>query len=134
MDIAVTGSTGLIGTRLVRALEGDGHRVLRMVRPDSAGAGPRHRRMGPVAAAPSTTARSRASTPWCTWPGVGIADSRWTDEQKGRIMASRTSGTTLLADTLAGLSSPPAVLLSGSAIGYYGDHGDDTIDEATGAG
>jgi uncharacterized protein len=133
MDIAVTGSTGLIGTRLVRALEGDGHRVLRMVRPDSAGAGPDTAAWDPSHGTIDEGALEGIDAV-VHLAGVGIADSRWTDEQKGRIMASRTSGTTLLADTLAGLSSPPAVLLSGSAIGYYGDHGDDTIDEATGPG
>lgn len=133
MDIAVTGSTGLIGTRLVRALEGDGHRVLRMVRPDSAGAGPDTAAWDPSHGTIDDGALEGIGAV-VHLAGVGIADSRWTDEQKGRIMASRTSGTTLLADTLAGLSSPPAVLLSGSAIGYYGDHGDDTIDEATGPG
>lgn len=133
MDIAVTGSTGLIGTRLVRALEGDGHRVLRMVRPDSAGAGPDTAAWDPSHGTIDDGALEGIDAV-VHLAGVGIADSRWTDEQKGRIMASRTSGTTLLADTLAGLSSPPAVLLSGSAIGYYGDHGDDTIDEATGPG
>jgi uncharacterized protein (TIGR01777 family) len=66
--------------------------------------------------------------------GVGIADARWTEEQKGRILGSRTAGTTLLAATLAGLDRPPSVLLSGSAIGYYGDHGDQEIDETTGPG
>jgi uncharacterized protein (TIGR01777 family) len=66
--------------------------------------------------------------------GVGIADSRWTDEQKDRILTSRTAGTTLLAETLAALSSPPRALLSGSAIGFYGDRGDAEIDETVGAG
>ena len=66
--------------------------------------------------------------------GVGIADSRWTAAQKGRVLTSRTAGTTLLARTLAALDAPPSVLLSGSAIGYYGDHGDTIVDETASAG
>ncbi len=133
MDIAVTGSTGLIGTRLVRALEGDGHRVLRMVRPDSVSAGSDTAAWDPARGTIDDGALEGIDAV-VHLAGVSIADSRWTDDQKGRIMRSRTAGTTLLADTLARLSSAPAVLLSGSAIGYYGDHGDTTIDEAVGPG
>ena len=133
MDIAVTGSTGLIGTRLVRALEGDGHRVLRLVRPDSVGAGGDNAAWDPARGTIDAGALEGIDAV-VHLAGVGIADSRWTDDQKRRIMGSRTSGTTLLADTLAGLASPPPVLLSGSAIGYYGDHGDRPIDETTGPG
>jgi uncharacterized protein (TIGR01777 family) len=133
MDIAVTGSTGLIGTRLVRELEGDGHRVLRMVRPDSVSAGSDTAVWDPARGTIDDGALEGIDAV-VHLAGVGIADSRWTDDQKGRIMRSRTAGTTLLADTLARLASPPTVLLSGSAIGYYGDHGDTPIDETVGAG
>jgi len=61
--------------------------------------------------------------------GVGIADSRWTAQQKDRILTSRTLGTSLLAKTMAAMDNPSAVLLSGSAIGYYGEHGDEILDE-----
>lgn len=132
MDVAVTGSSGLIGTALTRSLQADGHRVHRIVRRPAAG-DPDAITWDPANGVLDGAALEGIDAV-VHLAGVGIADSRWTDEQKGRIMASRTSGTTLLADTLAGLSSPPAVLLSGSAIGYYGDHGDDTIDEATGPG
>lgn len=133
MDIAVTGSTGLIGSHLVRSLERDGHRVLRLVRPDSTDAG-----SDTAAWDPGRGTIDAASLDGIDavvhLAGVGIADARWTAEQKGRILNSRTSGTTLLAATLADLDRPPSVLLSGSAIGYYGDHGDREIDESTGAG
>lgn len=133
MDIAVTGSTGLIGTRLVAALEGDGHRVLRLVRPESHGARGDTATWDPARGAIDDGALEGLDA-IVHLAGVGIADSRWTEDQKGRIMRSRTTGTTLLADTVTRLSSPPPVLLSGSAIGYYGDHGDDLIDESTGPG
>jgi hypothetical protein len=133
MDIAVTGSTGLIGTELVAALQGDGHRVLRLVRPDSVGAGGDTAAWDPARGTIDAAALEGIDAV-VHLAGVGIADSRWTEQQRQRILGSRTSGTTLLASTLASLQQPPSVLLSGSAIGYYGDHGDDVIDEATGPG
>lgn len=133
MDIAVTGSTGLIGTELVAALQGDGHRVLRLVRPDSTDAGSDTAAWDPARGTIDAAALEGIHAV-VHLAGVGIADSRWTEQQRQRILGSRTSGTTLLASTLASLQQPPSVLLSGSAIGYYGDHGDQVIDESTGAG
>ncbi len=130
MDIAVTGSTGLIGSRLVRALEGDGHRVLRMVRPDSIDPGGDTAAWSPARGTIDDGALEGIDAV-VHLAGVSIADSRWTDQQKDAILSSRTQGTSLLAETLAGLSRPPKVLLSGSAIGYYGDHGDEQIVEST---
>jgi uncharacterized protein (TIGR01777 family) len=133
MDIAVTGSTGLIGTRLVRSLESDGHRVLRFVRPDSSGGDGESASWDPAKGTIDRGALEGIDGV-VHLAGVGIADSRWTEAQKGRILSSRTAGTTLLADALAHCQTPPPVLLSGSAVGYYGDHGDDIIDETTAAG
>jgi uncharacterized protein (TIGR01777 family) len=133
MDIAVTGSTGLIGTHLVRDLERGGHRVLRLVRPESAGSGSDTAAWDPARGTIDADSLDGIDAV-VHLAGVGIADARWTEEQKGRILTSRTAGTTLLAATLAGLDRPPSVFLSGSAIGYYGDHGDREIDESTGAG
>ncbi len=135
MDVAITGSTGLIGTRLVAALESDGHRVLPMVRPDSSGVGSGAHAIDWDPSSGTIDAGALEGLDAVVHlAGVGIADSRWTDEQKARIMGSRVDGTTLLASTLAGLDHPPKVLLSGSAIGYYGDHGSTIIDESTAAG
>ena len=61
--------------------------------------------------------------------GAGIGDKRWTDDYKRQILESRTKGTDLLARTLAGLDRPPTVLVSGSAIGIYGDTGDTAVTE-----
>jgi uncharacterized protein (TIGR01777 family) len=61
--------------------------------------------------------------------GAGIGDKKWTDERKQLILQSRVVGTTLLATTLAGLARPPSVLVSGSAIGWYGDRGDEELTE-----
>jgi len=135
MDIAITGSTGTIGTALVASLTAQGHRVVRLVRPDSDGAA----LDGDTAAwNPSSGTIDAGALDGLDavvhLAGVGIADRRWTEEQKGRILGSRTAGTSLLAATLARLDRPPATLLSGSAIGYYGEHGDELIDESTGPG
>lgn len=129
MRIAVTGSTGLIGTRLVHELHARGHEVLRMVRPDTTGHG-----ADTIAWDPSTGEIDSASLEGLDavvhLAGVGIGDSRWTVDQKARILNSRTHGTTLLATTLAQLDTPPKVLLSASGIGYYGDTGDTITDES----
>ena len=61
--------------------------------------------------------------------GEGIAEKRWTDDRKRRIKESRSQGTALLADALTGLAAKPPVLVSGSAIGFYGDRGDEQLTE-----
>ncbi|MEA2717379.1 MAG: uncharacterized protein QOI99_1696, partial [Actinomycetota bacterium] len=66
--------------------------------------------------------------------GVGIGDHRWTPEHKAAVLDSRVQGTSLLASTLARLERPPAVLASASAVGYYGDRGDQPLTEADGPG
>lgn len=136
MDIAVTGASGLIGSRLVHELISDGHRVLRLVRPGSS----RHDTSGtddaewdPVAGTIDAAALEGIDAV-VHLAGQGIADKRWTAAQKDLIMSSRKRGTTLLAETLAALSTRPGVLLSGSAIGYYGDTGDRPTDESGPAG
>jgi uncharacterized protein len=136
MDIAITGASGLIGSRLVHELTSAGHRVLRLVRPGSAG----HDTTGSDDAVwdPRSGTIDAAALEGIDavvhLAGEGIADKKWTDEQKDRILGSRTTGTTLLAETLAKLDSPPSVLLSGSAIGYYGDTGNRPTDETGGPG
>jgi uncharacterized protein (TIGR01777 family) len=66
--------------------------------------------------------------------GEGVAEKRWSEAQKARILDSRRRGTHTLATALAALADKPSVLVSGSAIGYYGERGDDVITEATTAG
>jgi uncharacterized protein (TIGR01777 family) len=131
--VAVTGSTGFIGTALVQALRANGDEVVRVVR--SAGSPPD----GPTAvwdieAGTIDAAALEGVDAVVHLAGEGIAEKRWTDEQKRRILESRTKGTTLLTRTLAALSSKPAVLVSGSAVGYYGDRGDEVCTEASGPG
>ncbi|KLR61183.1 TIGR01777 family protein [Actinobacteria bacterium IMCC26207] len=143
MKIALTGASGLIGTQLMDALLRDGHELTQFSRPNSA---PAASKASGVDAGAAASAVRRAS--WdpsrklidasalkgidavIHLAGVGIADSRWTAQQKDRILTSRTLGTSLLATALAAMDQPPAVLLSGSAIGYYGEHGDEVLDES----
>lgn len=130
MDIAITGSSGLIGTALTTALESSGHRVLRVVRSDG---GSDTARWDPTAGTIDAKALEGVDAV-VHLAGAGIGEKRWSDEQKRIIRESRTSGTSLIASTIAGLDNPPSVLLSGSAIGFYGDTGDRRIDETAPAG
>ena len=66
--------------------------------------------------------------------GASLGDHRWTNSYKARILDSRMAGTSLLAETLASLDHPPAVLASGSAVGYYGDRGDEELNEQSAPG
>lgn len=133
MDIAVTGSTGLIGRRLVADLRTAGHRVLGVVRPSSSSATGDTISWDP-AVGTIDAGGFEGLDAVVHLAGEGIAEKRWTDDQKRRILESRTQGTGLLARTLAGLQKPPTVLLSGSAVGYYGDTGDRVTDESGPAG
>ncbi|KOU37690.1 epimerase [Streptomyces sp. WM6373] len=131
MRIAVTGSTGLIGSALVRSLRADGHEVVRFVRREPAGA-------DEARWDPERGHVDRAALAGCGavvhLAGAGIGDHRWTAEYKRKIRDSRVLGTAALANALAGLDAPPGVLVSGSAVGYYGDTGDRVVDEDAPAG
>jgi uncharacterized protein (TIGR01777 family) len=127
MRIAVTGSSGLIGTALVGSLEGDGHEVVRVVRSDG---GPGTVRWD-IDAGAIDAAGLEGLDGVVHLAGEGIASSRWTDAHKRAVLESRSKGTALLARALAGLAAPPPVLLSGSAVGFYGDRGDEELTEAS---
>lgn len=126
MRIAITGSSGFLGTALVRSLEGDGHEVVKVVRRASPAPGEVR---WDVEAGTIDAAGLEGVDGVVHLAGAGIADGRWTDDHKRTVRESRTRGTALLADALAGLDARPAVLLSGSAIGYYGDRGDEELTE-----
>jgi len=128
MDIAITGSSGLIGTALVSHLELLGHTPIPITRSGSNGIHWDPAR-GEIDAASLEGVDAVVHL-----AGEGIAEKRWTDAQKAKILDSRVDGTTLLARTLASLTRPPAVLLSGSAIGYYGDRADTQLTETSAPG
>ncbi len=123
--VALSGASGLLGARLTPALVGEGYGVLPLVRrPPGAGeAGwdPLHGRIDLTRLAGVTAAVHLA--------GESIAAGRWTEGVKQRIRESRTRGTRLLAESLARLTPRPSVLVSASAIGIYGDRGDEVLTE-----
>lgn len=129
MNIAMSGSHGLIGEQLIPFLTTGGHRVLRLVRKYPNG--------------------SRDSIPWDPEQGIleldrlegchavvhlageSIASGRWTEQRKAAIRDSRVQGTRALCESLAKLSQPPRVLVCASAIGFYGDRADEQLTEAS---
>lgn len=130
MRIAITGSSGLIGASLQARLEADGHTVLPVVRTAA--------RPGTIAWDPMAGRLDPADLEGLDGvvhlAGEGIGDKRWTDEQKRKVLESRSKGTTLLAEALAATTDRPPVLVSGSAIGFYGDRGDEQLTETSGSG
>ena len=133
MRIAVTGSTGLIGTALVAALRDGGHQVIRLVRRTPA-------RKDEIAWDPLAPTGGLAPGALdgldaaVHLAGANVVGRRWTAAYKEEIRASRVRGTRALAGALATASAPPSVLLSGSAIGWYGDTGGREVDESSPAG
>lgn len=144
MRIAVTGSTGLIGTALSRSLRADGHDIVRLVRRSSRDA----RRYEDAGHARGDAQDPPSEVAWdpkgqyvdarglsgCDavvhLAGAGVGDRRWTPAYKKEIRDSRVLGTAAIADALASLDDPPRTLLVGTAIGYYGDTGDRAVDES----
>lgn len=128
MDVAITGSNGLIGTALADALHARGDRVIPVLR--GAGLGVR---WDPGTGAIDADGLDGVDAV-VHLAGEGIGEKRWTPDQKMRIRDSRVRGTDLLAHTLARLERPPAVLVSGSAIGWYGNRGDQELTESSASG
>ncbi|MFW6718596.1 TIGR01777 family oxidoreductase [Streptomyces sp. MAR4 CNY-716] len=126
MRIAVSGSSGLIGSALVGSLRTDRHDVLRLVRREASA--PDEVRWDPEKGYVDT-ARLDGCDAVVHLAGAGIADRRWTERYKRVLRDSRVLGTAAVADAVASLDRPPSVLVCGSAIGYYGDTGDRRVDE-----
>jgi uncharacterized protein (TIGR01777 family) len=125
MRVAVTGASGLIGSALVPHLRGEGHDVVRFVRgtakaPDERTWAPAARQLDPALLDDVDAVVHLA--------GAGVADKRWTPSYKDVILRSRVDGTTSIAEAIAS-SGHPRVLLSASAVGWYGDTGDRITDE-----
>ena len=131
MKILVSGSTGLVGSALVPFLSTGGHEVIRLVRgrpqPGEA-AVPWDPQAGTIEAAGLEGLDAVVHL-----AGENVA-GRWTAAKKARIRSSRVAGTRLLAEALAGLKRPPRTLVCASAIGYYGDRGDEVLREETPSG
>jgi hypothetical protein len=136
MKILVTGSTGLVGTALVTALAGAGHTVCRLIRPESTAGG---------------GAKDGFDVPWnpttgelggaavgadavVNLAGASIGGGRWTAERKALLRSSRVDTTRALVTALAKMNARPRVLVSASAIGYYGSRRDESLAEESAAG
>ena len=129
---AITGSSGLIGEALIASLTADGHTVQRVVR-DGSKAGPDDV-VWDLSSRTIQAEKLEGVDVVVHLAGEPIGAARWTDETKRRIRGAREAGTRLLAEALAGLSSRPTVFLSSSAVGYYGDRGDEILTEESSAG
>lgn len=131
MRIGITGASGLIGTALTAHLGSAGHETTALVR-----GAPQAGQIGWDPAAGRLEASDLESLDAVVHlAGAGIGDHRWTDEYKHTLIDSRVNGTTLLAGAMAELGDAgPHVLISGSAIGFYGARGDERLDEHAASG
>jgi uncharacterized protein (TIGR01777 family) len=128
MKVAVTGASGLVGSALVPFLSGGGHEVVRLVRRAP-------RAEGEVRWDPARGEIDRAGLEGVDGvvhlSGENLAGGRWTAARKARLVDSRVGSTRILARALAELDRPPKVLVSMSAVGYYGARGDAWVDESS---
>ena len=131
MHVLVSGSSGLIGSGLIVSLPRAGHSVVRMLR------GATRAREDDIVWYPETgelrPTEPRPLDAVVHLAGENIA-SAWTEPRKAEIRRSRVDATRLLCQTLAKLKKPPRVLICASAVGYYGDHGDASLDESASPG
>ena len=132
MDIVVSGSHGLIGSALTSWLGSRGHRIVRLVRPPQA-SGPDEIRWDPAEGIIDPRSLENIDAV-IHLAGESIATGRWTPERKRRIRDSRVRGTGLLAGALAQLRGRPRVLICASAIGYYGNRGEEILIEESAPG
>ena len=131
MNILVTGSSGFVGSAVVFQLSSKGHLVKTLVRRD-----PKHPyeiRWNPPQSGP-TPEQLQGIDAVIHLAGESIADNRWTETKKKAIKDSRMLGTKILADAVSRMPVPPKVMISASAIGYYGDRGTEALKEDSPAG
>jgi len=132
MRILISGATGLVGTALGEALRAEGHEIGQLVRPGGTV------RTGDVRWDPATgtvdiPAMEGADTVVCL-NGAGIGDGRWTPERKKVLRSSRVDATRVLVDAIGQMARKPRVFIGASAIGYYGDRGEEILTESSTAG
>ena len=135
MRILVSGSTGFLGTALVETLEGQGHSIARLVRPGTSrkrAAGGRSQTVAwdPVAGQFDTPSAEGAEA-LIHLAGASIAGGRWNASHKELLGTSRIAATRHLIGSLAKLQRPPRVIVAASAIGFYGNRGDETLTESS---
>ena len=132
MQVLISGAHGLVGTATTKLLAGQGHTVIGLTRST-----PRPG-LAEIHWNPAAGQLAAASLPALDavihLAGENLAGGRWTPKRKARIRDSRIQGTRLLASTLARLPNPPKVFISASAVGYYGNRGDELLTETSSVG
>jgi uncharacterized protein len=131
MNVLMSGARGLLGSEITPRLKKNGHQVRRLVRFEK-DASASDVLWDPLKGEIHGDLKGFDAV--IHLGGESIASGRWTDEKKKQIRDSRVKGTTFLSESLAKLDSPPKVLLCASAIGYYGDRGDELLDENSSPG
>ena len=130
MKILVAGASGLVGSALIPVLESEGTEITRLVRSSpKANEIEWHPNQGQIDAA-----RLEGFDAIINLAGENIAEGRWTDEKKRKIRDSRVNGTHLLSEAIAKLATKPRAFLCASATGFYGDRGDEILDETSESG
>lgn len=132
MRIAVAGASGLIGTALVSHLRSSGHEVVRIVRNQQARA--EDARYWNPATGDIDDDAFDGIDGVVNLAGAGIGDRRWSERRKRELRLSRVDATKLLVEAMAAAATPPSVLVAGSAVGLYGDRGNEVLDEQSGPG
>ncbi len=132
MKVAITGSHGFIGSALIAKLKAEGHEVVRIVRSPTS---EQHILWNPQTQTIDLAAFNTAQVDAVVHlAGEGIAEKKWSQQQKQQILESRTQGTALLVDALSRLDRKPSIFISSSAIGYYGSRGDTQLNEQSAPG
>ena len=138
MRVLVSGSTGFLGTALIAALEKEGHTIARLVRPETgrsvaSGAAEQNVRWDPVGGEFDSAAAEGADA-LVHLAGASIAGGRWNAARKKLLRTSRVDATRHLMGALSKLRRPPGVIVAASAVGYYGDRGDEILTESSAPG
>ena len=137
MNILMTGATGLVGTALVKTLAGDGHTIYRLLRPGKEKPGEAAERVLDVPWDPvdgEISGMIGGVDAVINLAGASIMAGRWTDKRKAVLRSSRVETTRGLVSVMAKMNSRPAVLISASAVGYYGNRGDEILTEKSEVG
>ena len=129
MTVVIAGGSGFLGQKLARLLESQGHRVLTLTRRPSAN--PTQVTWNPNGEAGSLPSHLEGVDAVVNLAGENIAEGRWSESRKRALFDSRLLSTRTIVRAIGACSRPPRVLVSGSAVGYYGPHGDEAVTEET---
>ena len=129
MTVVIAGGSGFLGRKLARRLESQGHRVITLTRRPSPD--PSYVTWNPDGEAGTLSPHLEGVDAIVNLAGEGIADKRWSESRMRALRDSRLLSTRTLVRAIAACARPPQALISGSAIGYYGPHGDEAVTEAT---